>query len=351
MKIHKIEKEKRNDILTSVNTNRSWTTRDIVGEMIGMSGVNVSKLLMIERENDEFIDLIDKGILTIHQAYIQVSRSKKEKESRKENRKNGFDTGDSSIRFFNKCSSQMDEVNDGEADLIFTSPPYWNKSKYTENGGLGNEKNPEDYVSNLVNHLDDCRRVLNKKGSFFLNLGDTFNEGNLQNIPHKVIIQLQEKGWILRNTIIWAKTNPKPSSSKSNLCPTYEFIFHLVKSKDYVYFQTLTPMKDSTKPSHSPRHRKLNSHDSKINPYIPREGKNMGDWWSEEIVQSAVVNQSFDSDIEHPAPIPEKIVILPVLQTTNEGDLVLDPFCGSMTTGKVSNRFNRDFVGYDTQVY
>ena len=46
--------------------------------MIGMSGVNVSKLLMIERENDEFIDLIDKGILKIHRAYIQVSRSKKE---------------------------------------------------------------------------------------------------------------------------------------------------------------------------------------------------------------------------------------------------------------------------------
>jgi len=45
------------------------------------------------------------------------------------------------------------------------------------------------------------------------------------------------------------------------------------------------------------------------------------------------------------------IVILPVLQTTNEGDLVLDPFCGSMTTGKVSERFNRQFVGYDVQVY
>ena len=45
------------------------------------------------------------------------------------------------------------------------------------------------------------------------------------------------------------------------------------------------------------------------------------------------------------------VVILPVLQTTNEGDLVLDLFCGSMTTGKVSQRFNRQFVGYDVQVY
>ena len=77
----------------------------------------------------------------------------------------------------------------------------------------------------------------------------------------------------------------------------------------------------------------------------------MGDWWSEEIVQSAVVNQKLTDGVEHPAPFPEKIVILPVLQTTNEGDLVLDPFCGSMTTGKVSERFNRQFVGYDVQVY
>ena len=83
---------------------------------------------------------------------------------------------------------------------------------------------------------------------------------------------------------------------------------------------------------------------SQINPYIPREGKNMGDWWSEEIVQSAVVNQKLTEGVEHPAPFPEKIVILHVLQTTNEGDLVLDPFCGSMTSGKVSEKFNRQFV-------
>ena len=46
-----------------------------------------------------------------------------------------------------------------------------------------------------------------------------------------------------------------------------------------------------------------------------------------------------------------KIIILPLLQTTNEGDLVLDPFCGSYTTGRVSQRNNRRFVGYDVKVY
>ena len=86
-------------------------------------------------------------------------------------------------------------------------------------------------------------------------------------------------------------------------------------------------------------------------PYIPREGKNMGDWWSEEIVQSAVANQKVSNDVEHPAPFPEKIVILPVLQTTDEGDLILDPFMGSGTTGNVATSYQRRFVGYDIQVY
>ena len=346
---YKIGQGKRTDI-TSVSPNQSLRTRDIVSEMIGISGGMIARLLFIEKENPELINLIDKGILTVNQAYLQTSRIKKENDSRLENRK-GNPPGLNDFTFHNKSSESMKELKDNEVDLIFTSPPYWNKRKYSEKGGLGNEKKPEDYVSNLVNHLDDCKRVLNKSGSFFLNLGDTFHNGNLMNVPHKVVIGLQDKGWILRNTIIWSKTNPKPSSSKSNLNPTYEFIFHLVKNNHYKYYPTLSPLKDSTKPSHSPRHRTINNKIVSTTPYIPREGKNMGDWWNEEIVQSAVVNQKFDNDVEHPAPFPEKIVVLPVLQTTDVGDLVLDPFMGSGTTGNVAIRYERRFVGYDVQIY
>ena len=244
---YKIGQGKRTDI-TSVSPNQSLRTRDIVSEMIGISGGMIARLLFIEKENPELIDLIDKGILTVNQAYLQTSRIKKENDSRLENRKSN-PPGLNDFTFHNKSSESMKELKDNEVDLIFTSPPYWNKRKYSEKGGLGNEKKPEDYVSNLVNHLDDCKRVLNKSGSFFLNLGDTFHNGNLMNVPHKVVIGLQDKGWILRNTIIWSKTNPKPSSSKSNLNPTYEFIFHLVKNADYKYYPTLSPLKDSTKPT------------------------------------------------------------------------------------------------------
>ena len=352
MKLHSIGQGTRTDILTSVNANRSSTTRDEVGKIIGMSGVQITKLLLIERENPELIDLIDEGIYSISQAYLHTNRKMKEDKVRLEVRENIVSTDNHDYKFYNKSSANMNEIEDGKVDMIFTSPPYWNKRKYNELDGLGNEKEPQEYVSNLVNHLKDCKRVLNKKGSFFLNLGDTFQKGNLQNIPHRVVIGLQEQGWILRNTIIWQKTNPKPSSSKSNLCPSYEFIFHLVKSNDYKYDPTLTPLKHTTKPSHSPRHRNLKDDSIKINPYIPRrEGKNMGDFWNEDIVSSAVVNQRNDSNVEHPAPFPEKIVLLPLLQTTNEGDLVLDTFMGSGTTGRVAQSNNRRFVGYDIKVF
>ena len=139
-----------------------------------------------------------------------------------------------------------------QSKQFLPAPPYWNKRLYEKEGGLGNEKTSDEFVHRLIEHLGDCYRVLNKRGSFFLVLGDTFFNSNLQNVPHKVVIKLQEKGWILRNTIIWSKTNPKPSSSKTNLTPSYEFIFHLVKSLEYDYVPTLTSLSEKTKASFTP---------------------------------------------------------------------------------------------------
>ena len=86
-------------------------------------------------------------------------------------------------------------------------------------------------------------------------MGDTYKDGNLLSLPHKVVIKLQEGGWILR-TIIWNKTNPSSICSKTSITPTYEFIFHLVRSSGYKYNQTLgTSKTDSKFPS--ARHREV----------------------------------------------------------------------------------------------
>jgi DNA modification methylase len=338
--------------LTSANIGKG-SSRMLISNKIGISSGQIQKLIFIDNNKEEFIPLIDKGIMTVNQAYLECQRVIKVKSSTDDNNiKTKKNQEIRNVQLYNKSSKNMDEISDGQVQLIFTSPPYWNKRVYSKMKGIGNEVDPDEYVDNLVFHLDDCYRVLNQRGSFFLNLGDTFLNGNLLNIPHKVSIKLQTKGWILRNTIIWKKTNPKPSSSKSNLTPTYEFIFHFVKQLDYKYTLIKSPLSKNTKSSHPPRHRNLNG-ESNINysPYIPsNNGKNMGDYWNEDIIMTSVANQkSSFLNIEHPAPFPKEIVTLPLLQTTEENDIVLDPFCGISTVGKVSILFGRKFIGYDTQ--
>ncbi|MDC3261980.1 DNA methyltransferase [Candidatus Pseudothioglobus singularis] len=332
--------------------------RDSAASELNLSSSQIQRLLVIQKEDDELIDAIDKEILTVRQAYFQVTRLKKERESRSNKAEKQVENS-SVFSFHQRSSDNMIELNDSEVNLCFTSPPYWNKRKYDdEDGWLGNEKTSNEYVTNLIKHFKDTHRVLSDKGSFFLNIGDTFHNGNLQNIPHKVAIGLQDDGWILRNTIIWKKTNPKPSSSKTNLTSSYEFIFHLVKTMDYEYEHTLAELNEKAKSSMKfhlpPRHREVELKDVaklSMSPYIMRDGKNMGDYWTEDTVQSSISNQHRDTTIEHPATFPEKIVVLPLLQTTNEGDLVLDTFHGSGTTGKVANEYNRNYVGYDLKHY
>ena len=151
-------------------------SRDLISDEINISSSQIGKLLVIQKEDDSLITLIDEGILTIGQAYIQISRMRKEREIRSNKEITILSTNNH--RFHHKSSSDMFELEDGEVQLVFTSPPYWNKRKYSnEEGWLGNENTPEEYINNIINHFNDTHRVLNDKGSFFLNIGDTFKDG------------------------------------------------------------------------------------------------------------------------------------------------------------------------------
>ena len=347
--LYKVGQGKRSD-LTSVHPNKS-SGRDALAEAVGIASSRLGKLLFIQRENPDFITAIDEGNLTVNQAYTHLSRLKNERDAKTPSPKKKNQSTTESFVFHHKSSDLMEEMDTGSIDLIFTSPPYWNKRDYA-GVSLGAERSPDDFVDNLVTHLGACSRVIKETGSFFLNMGDTYKSGNLLSLPHKVVIKLQEDGWILRNTIIWNKTNPKPHSSKTSLTPTYEFIFHLVRSSAYKYNQTLAPSKTDSK-FQFPRHREVDgSVPDEVYPMMPRDGKNMGDFWDESVVKTAVAkNLATPQGVEHPAPFPEQIVTLPILQTTDEGDIVLDPFMGSGTTGKVANRLGRRFVGYDVTDY
>ena len=348
---------KRTDKSTSVLPNRGsskrLSARDQVAIAIGMSPSQFAKAEFILKEDPELIDLIDSGNGTIHQVYTRLLGRKKDREALKKRKKKTKSTND--FRLFLKSSSNMTELEDQSVQLIFTSPPYWNLRTFAE-GSLGTEKTSDEFVENLVNHLKDCHRVLNDTGSFFLNLNDSRDtNGSLQNIPHRVAVGLSNQGWIQRNTIIWHKSNRKPTSSKSSLVNTYEYIFHFVKQKDYQYFPTRTDAKGKSKDIRLVHHRETRDSLSKsFTPVISSsdDGANLTDFWNEDVVETAVArNVVSENGQVHPATFPEKIVILPILQTTNEGDLVLDPFSGSHTTGRVANQYGRKYVGYDIHEY
>jgi len=372
---------RRTDLATNGKSTKGEVARDIIAEKVGVSSSQMGRLLFIEKNDPDFISHIDSGTLTINQAFMSLKKRVADTSIIAGNGEAPSLSNDN-YTFHHKSSHQMDEVDDETVQLCITSPPYWGQRKYSTGGevSLGNEDTAQEYVGNLVNHLDGVKRVLRKDGSFFLVLGDKFQDLNLQNLPHRVVIGLQDKGWILRNTIIWKKTNSKPTSSKSNLQSTYEFIFHLTKSKSYLYQATKVPVVGCDNKWKSPElgemvrqknlhgkrkrdfivqrkigHNNLRDEGKKDYSYYPYIGdgtRNMGDFWTDDIVETAAANHNgFFGKAKHPAPFPSKLVVVPILQTTREGDLVLDPFHGSGTTGDVATAYGRKYVGYDVKVY
>jgi DNA modification methylase len=121
-------------------------------------------------------------------------------------------------------------------DCIMTSPPYWGQRDY-ENGGIGLESRPEDFILNLLKITSELMRVLKPTGSFWLNIGDTYMNKSLQAIPWRIALKMiDDQKWIMRNSIIWNKHKGGLHSSSDRLRNVHENFFHFVKkAKGYYY--------------------------------------------------------------------------------------------------------------------
>lgn len=129
-------------------------------------------------------------------------------------------------------------------DVAITSPPYWGQRKYV-GGGIGQEKNPEEFVDNLLEITAEVRRVLKPEGSFWLNLGDTYRGKAQVGVPWRVAIAMMDRqGWVMRNDVVWSKLKGG-GSTKDRLRSSHEFVFHFVKNKSSYYYDAssirLTP--------------------------------------------------------------------------------------------------------------
>jgi site-specific DNA-methyltransferase (adenine-specific) len=158
---------------------------------------------------------------------------------------------------------------DNSINCCISSPPYWALRDYGVPGQLGLEPTFEEYIDKLCTIYDEVFRVLRKDGCVFVNLGDTYNNGTAYNkqsglkgasrynerkdgakwakhrkttneipikslclIPQRFAIEMVNRGWILRNVIIWSKPNPMPSSAKDRFTVGFEQIYFFVKSNE-----------------------------------------------------------------------------------------------------------------------
>lgn len=130
----------------------------------------------------------------------------------------------------------LQELPDESIDFCMTSPPYWGQRQY-DGGGIGLEKSPLDYVNNLSQICQEVHRVLKPTGSFWLNIGDSYEDKGLSGIPWRVaFILIDEQGWILRNNVIWHKVKGGLDNTRDRLRNIHENVFHFVKqNKGYYY--------------------------------------------------------------------------------------------------------------------
>lgn len=266
---------------------------------------------------------------------------------------------------------------------LVTSPPYWGLRDYGMAGQFGHEDTSDGYVASLVELFGQARRCLRTDGTLWLNLGDGYNAYNggagpgsklskgaqttqrpqvatgfglkdktrkpkdLLALPWRVALALQADGWFLRADIIWSKPNPMPESVQDRPTKAHEYLFLLSKNERYYYdadaIAELAAYPDgngNVEPYEIPGQRageNANTADS-LHKIGPRPTRNARSVWTIPVASYAEAHFA-----TFPIELPERCI----KAGSKLGDLIVDIFCGSGTTGEAAIRNGRSFVGFE----
>jgi len=231
---------------------------------------------------------------------------------------------------------------DSCVDLICTSPPFWKQRDYDADGQYGLEEYMHDYLDRMSDFFIEVKRVLKKRGTLWLNVGDCYNENSggyfnnknndapnigknrlktskynkeyprrsLLMIPYRLSIKMiDEGGWHCRNLIIWKKKIVQPTTAKNRFTIDFEPVFLFTQSPKY-YFDM-----------------------DKVKWIIEDNGDDIFSQ-AERSERRAVWDLSSDHSGKtgHIAPYPEDLAAIPILGGCPENGIVLDPFVGSGAT-------------------
>ena len=297
-------------------------------------------------------------------------------------------SGEGEVIIYGDCREKLKELDSESVQTCVTSPPYWGLRDYGHDDQLGLEETPEEFTDNIVGVFRQVKRVLKDDGTLWLNLGDSYYAGpkgnnrgegadggqgrgkllgfdniktkvpnglkqkDLVGIPWRVAFALQADGWYLRQDIIWHKPNPMPESVTDRCTKSHEYIFLL--SKHQKYYCDMESIREEVKQTTNGLSSVRESGDSRTRSRehwgIPHEPKNVIRKYDE--IKGAnkrsvwTVNTKPYSDA-HFAVFPEKLIEPCIQAGSKVGDIVLDPFFGSGTTGEVAERFGRNYIGIE----
>ena len=224
---------------------------------------------------------------------------------------------------YNDIFKVIKKFEDKSIDMIFADPPYFlSGNGITCSGGKMVSVNKGEWDKALTikekhkfnkKWIRECYRILKDNGTIWIS-------GTLHNI-YSIGMALEEEGFKIINNITWQKTNPPPNLACKTFTHSTETILWARKDlKNIKYTFNYTLMKE-------------------IN-----NNKQMKDVWT-----TSLTKPSEKKCGKHPTQKPLEILDRIILASTKEKDLILDPFCGSSTTGISAVRLNRRYIGIDNE--
>ncbi|TGM06002.1 site-specific DNA-methyltransferase [Leptospira barantonii] len=290
--------------------------------------------------------------------------------------------GDSSqvTKEFSKNETRIESI-----DCLVTSPPYFQKRTYLENFDplisfeIGREKQSRLYFQNLKETFKEIRPLLKNTATVFVNIGDTFRDGQALGIPSGFVKMMKRIGYHFIQEIVWAKSittksgnhgSSKPESVTKRFTLSHEYVLFFVKDLKNYYID----LKSVAVPIHGIHHENQNPNSllkmmgatehslyesqslkdySLTNAEDPTSVKN-------RIIQNKIKNNDFtarrrsvwqvatpNSRNRHTAVGPEELFEICILAGSPKEGLVFDPFVGEGTVGKAALKNGRRFLGID----
>jgi len=231
------------------------------------------------------------------------------------------------------CLEIMHYIPDSTIDMVLTSPPYDNLRTYNESLDWG------EHVWKPV--IKTLFRIVKDGGVCVWIVGDATIKGDETGTSFRQALYFKKAGFNLHDTMIWNKGNfTAVGALRTSYAPVFDYMFVLTKGK----IKTFNPIKDRKNKSFGEVfHNSIRQKDGSIRDGCGKGLKTIAEFGQRHNIWEIPPEKDNNKRL-HPAIFPEKLVHDHIISWSNEGDIILDPFAGSGTVGKMAKRLNRKYI-------